>query len=309
MHFPSQIRNNPPSRRVVHAVALTLALLLLAVAPACAQTVASWGFEDGAADGWGSFYNASTPVASSVAAHTGTYSLLTSTSATGTGGPSISLNSVLEAGAQYTITGWVQLANGQSASNANFTIRRSDSSCSGGTCYDTIGGYQIAVSASGWAQIGGSYTVSTTETGLLLYAQLVGATTAVPFYLDDVVITQTAPPPGGTPVASYTFSDGGLDGWAPFGSVTLANTAPPVTDPNGDAKSLLTTNRTATYMGPSLNLVGVNNIVAGAVYQVSAWVLLAAPDSTNPTVTLSLKTADCATTGMYANLGTSAALS
>ena len=99
----------------------------------------------------------------------------------------------------------------------------------------------------------------TTETGLLLYAQLVGATTAQSFYLDDVVITETAPPPGGTPVATYTFADGGLDGWSPFGSSTLTNAAPPVLDPNNNPRSLLTTNRTATYMGPSLNLLSVNN--------------------------------------------------
>ena len=77
------------------------------------------------------------------------------------------------------------------------------------------------------------------------------------FYLDDVVITETAPPPGGTPVATYTFSDGGSDGWFPFGSPTLTNATPPVPDPNGDTNALLTTNRTATYMGPALNLLGV----------------------------------------------------
>ena len=216
---------------------------------------------------------------------------------------------MLLAGAQYTITGYVMLTSGEAATNANFTIKRSDPSCSGGTCYDTIGTYQVPVSSTGWAQIGGTYTASTTETGLVLYAQLVGATTAQSFYLDDVVITETAPPPGGTPVATYTFADGGLDGWAPFGSVTLTNAAPPVLDPNSNPRSLLTTNRTATYMGPSLNLLSVNNVVAGATYQVSAYVLLAAADAANPTVTMSTKTADCATTGAYANIATSAPLS
>jgi endo-1,4-beta-xylanase len=91
-------------------------------------------------------------------------------------------------------------------------VKRTDSSCSGGACYDLIGNYTVAVSDSGWAQIGVTYTPATTETGLLLYAQLVGASTAQSFYLDDVVITEIAPPPGGTPVATYTFSDGGLDG-------------------------------------------------------------------------------------------------
>jgi len=275
-----------------------------------AQTVATYSFEDGTADGWSSFNGATTPVATNAAAYAGSYSLLTTTGATGAGGPSIKLNSVLQAGATYTITGYIQLTNGEAASNANFTIARTDASCSGGTCYDTIGAYQVSVSASGFAQIGGSYTVSATETGLNLYAQLVGATSAQSFYLDNVVITETAPPPGGSPIAMYTFADGGLDGWTPFGSATLTNVTPPVLDPNGDARSLLTANRSASYMGPSLNLLAVNNVVAGATYQVSAYVLLAAPDSTNPTVTLSTATADCASTsGQYGNIATSGPLS
>ncbi|MGA9882761.1 MAG: endo-1,4-beta-xylanase [Candidatus Acidiferrales bacterium] len=285
------------------------ALALLCAASLSAQTVATYNFEDGTADGWTSFNGASTPVATNAAAYAGSYSLLTTTNSSGAGGPSISLNGVLLAGAKYTITGYLMLTNSESATNANFTIKRSDPSCSGGTCYDTVGSYEVPVSPFQWVQIGGTYTATTTETGLVLYAQLVGATTAQSFYLDDVVITETAPPPGGTPVATYTFQDGGLDGWAPFGSATLTNAAPPITDPNGDSNSLLVANRTAGYMGPSLNLLDVNGVVAGATYQVSAYVLLATPDSSGPTVTLSTKTTDCASSGNYSNLATSAALS
>jgi endo-1,4-beta-xylanase len=110
-------------------------------------------------------------------------------------------------------------------------------------------------------------------------------------------------------IATYTFADGGLDGWAPFGSVTLTNAAPPLPDPAGNARSLLTTNRTASFMGPSLNLLGLNNVVPRATYQVSAYVLLSAPDTANPTVTMSTKTVSCATSGSFANLATSAPLS
>src|SRR5271170_4056144 len=302
---PGSFRN-----RIAALASVTFVLTLLCATPLAAQTVATYSFEDGTADGWTSFNGASTPTATNAAAYAGSYSLLTTTGSGGAGGPSISLNSVLQAGAKYTITGYVQLTSGESASNANFTIKRSDPSCSGGTCYDTIGNYQVPVSDSGWAQIGGSYTVSATETALTLYAQLVGATTAQSFYLDEVVITETAPPPGGTPIAAYTFADGGLDGWTPFGSPTLTNTAPPILDPNGDTHSLLVANRSAGYMGPSLNLLSVNNVVAGATYQVTAYVLLAAPDSSNPTVTLSTKTTDCAaTSGAYGNIATSGALS
>lgn len=284
-------------------------LLLAAVPQLIAQTVATYSFEDGTADGWTSFYYASTPSATNAAAYSGSYSLLTSTGAGGTGGPAISLSKILQPGAKYTITGYVRLASGQAASNANFTIQRSDPSCSGGTCYDTVGSYKVAVDDSGWVQIGGAYTASPTENGLLLYAQLVGATSAVPFYLDEVVITQTAPPPGGTPVASYTFQGGSLDGWSPFGPVTLQSTTSPMADPSGNTSSLLTTNRTGGWMGPSLNLLGVNNVVAGATYQVSAYIMLANADTANPTATLSLKTADCASTGIYSNIATSGPLS
>src|SRR5438046_8873253 len=67
---------------------------------------------------------------------------------------------------------------------------------------------------------------------------------------------------GAQMVATYTFADGGLDGWVPFGSVALTNAAPPVLDPAGNARSLLTTNRTATFLGPSLNLPSVHHILA-----------------------------------------------
>ena len=293
---------------IARAALLTVTIAMLGSGYLRAQTVAAYDFEDGTAEGWGSFYGASTPTATNAAAYTGSYSLLTSTSASGTGGPSISLNSVLLPGAQYTITGWVRLASGATSANANFTIARSDPSCSGGTCYDTIGSYEVAVTDTGWAQIGGSYTVSTTETSLLLYAQLVGATSAVGFYLDDVVITETAPPPNGSTIASYTFN-GSTDGWFPFGNPTLTAVTSPLADPNNNTTSLLVTNRTAGYMGPALNLLSVNNFVAGATYQITAYVMLQSADASGPTVSLSTKTADCATTGSYGTIATSAALS
>jgi endo-1,4-beta-xylanase len=285
-------------------------VILLAVYPANAQVVEQYTFESGT-QGWVGF-NGATVVGTTtaVAEQSGTASLQTNTSSSGAGGPSVTLTGVLLPGATYQISAWVMLTNGEAATSANFTMKRTDSACSGGTCYDTIGNYQVAVTDSGWAQIGGSYTVSATATALTLYAQLVGPTTEQSFYLNNVVITETAPPPGGTPVATYTFQDGGLDGWEPFGSASLTNVAPPILDPNSDPRSLLVSNRSATYMGPSLNLLAVNNIVAGATYQISLYVLLAAPDSSNPTATISTKLTNCASvSGVYSNLATSGTLS
>ena len=290
---------------IARAAALTVTFAMLGSGFLRAQTVATYDFEGGTAQGWIPFYGSTTPAATNAAAYTGSYSLLTSTSASGTGGPSISLNSVLLPGAQYTITGWVKLASGATSANANFSMIRIDST---GTHYDTIGGYEIAVTDTGWAEIGGAYTPSTTETSLLLYAQLVGATSAVGIYLDDVIITETAPPPNGAMIASYTFN-GSNDGWFGFGNPTLTPTTSPLADPNNNTTSLLVSNRTAGYMGPALNLLGVNNFVAGATYQITAYVMLQSADTSGPTVSLSSKTADCATSGSYGTIATSAALS
>jgi len=232
------LRQRLSSGRVVRFMMLATALILLGAGNLKASqslpaVVATYDFEDNTAGGWGSFYGASTPAATNAAAYTGTYSLLTSTSSTGTGGPSINLSTVLQPGATYTITGWVKLASGATSANANFSAVRVDSS---GTNYDTIGGYQVAVTDSGWAQIGGSYTPSASSTSLTLYSQLVGATTAVGFYLDDVVITETVAPPAGNTVATYTFA-GSTDGWWNFGTATLAATTGPGQDPEMTVES------------------------------------------------------------------------
>ena len=292
-------------QRPFRLIAIALVAVWLLVPALRAQVVATYDFENGNAQNWTSFFNASAPVSTNAASYSGSYSLLTTTGSGATGGPSISLNGILTPGAKYTITGYMRLTSGEGSGTANLTMLRTDPTCAGGTCFDTIGTYQVPVSDSGWAQVGGTFNATATETGVLLYAQMVGASGQPSFYLDDVVITQTAPAPGGTPIATYTFSDGGTNGWFPFGSPTLTNTSIPMPNAFGDTNALSVTNRTAGYMGPALDVVHVNNIVAGATYQVTAYVLLAYADASNPTATLSLKSSNCAApNGTFSNLGT-----
>ncbi len=276
---------------------LSVPVLLVLFAP-CAQSqvVAQYDFEDGRTQGWVSFNGASAPVNTAAAAYTGTHSLLTSTGSTGSGGPSIQLTNLLP-GATYQITGYLMLTGGESAASANFTMKRSDPGCSGGTCYDTIGTYQVPVTASGWAQIGGAYTVSTTETSLLLYAQLVGATTAQSFYLDDVVINEIAGPPGGPQDNSgitTTFEDGGLDGWSSRAGATLTNTT---ADAHSGTHSLLITNRTAAYDGPQISVN--NKMYNGSSYSISVWVKLAPTATQADTLRVSLQTTLSGTTSYH----------
>lgn len=315
MASPANVAQGPCSNTITGLLRViplfTLILVSLSAGRVAAQTVATYGFEDGT-DNWVSFNGASTPVVTTQAADVGTHSLLTSTNSTGlSSGPSINLTGTLQPGATYSITGFLQLTAGESPASANFTILRNaaaDSTCSGGTCFDTVGNFQVPVSSSGFVQIGGNYTVPATATGLTLYAQLEGVSTTQSFYLDNVVITEISPPPGGTQIASYTFADG-VDGWGPFGSPTLTSAPSPIPDPNGNTSSLLVSNRTQSFMGPSLNLLNVSGIVAGATYQVTAFVMLAAPDSSDPTITLSTDTADCASSGTFNNLATTGAVS
>ena len=270
-----------------------LCLALFCASPIGAQVVAQYDFEDGTAMGWGSFNGASTPVNSTAAAYTGTHSLLTTTGSGGAGGPSILPTNLLP-GASYTITGYLMLTSGETATSANFSMKRADPGCSGGTCYDTIGTYQVPVSASGWAKIGGTYTVSATETGLLLYAQLVGATTAQSFYLDNVVINEISGPPGGpqddTGIAT-NFEDGGLDGWTSRAGATLTNTT---ADAHGGTHSLLSTNRGHAYDGPQISVN--NKMYNGSTYSIGVWVKLDPSATQADTLRLSLQVTLAGTT-------------
>lgn len=116
---------------------------------------------------------------------------------------------------------------------------------------------------------------------------------------------------GAQVVATYDFEDGTKQGWSPFGSPTLTNAMSPVSDPDGGTHALLVTNRTAGFMGPSIDLVNTPGLklLAGATYQVSAYVLLAAPDASNPTATITTKLTSCATSGTFRNVATSGPLS
>jgi len=272
-------------------------LMLLVVRPAAAQVVATYDFEDGSTDGWFSFNNASAPVNSTAAAFSGTHSLLTTTNSSGaSSGPGITLTGLVP-GATYQITGQIMLTTGETATNANFTVDRSDPSCSGGTCFDTVGQFQVPVTDSGWAQIGGAYTVSTTETSMILYAQLVGPTSAQSFYIDDVVINEIAAPPSGPQDNSgitTTFEDGGLDGWSSRAGSTLTNTT---SDAHSGTHSLLVTNRTADFDGPQISVN--NKMYNGSQYSIGVWVKLAPTATQADTLRVSLQTTLAGTTTFH----------
>ncbi len=306
------------------AVFLTGAFML--ALPAGAQTlpqgVAQYTFSDGTIDGWTSFYDASTPTYSTAATAApnpggaGAGSLLTTVSYTasgsGGGGPALNLSGFtppgatspvsLIPGATYTITGYVMLTPGEAASDANFTVQRQDPTCTsgGGTCYDTAGTYQVPVTATGWAQIGGTYTVATSATAMTLYAQLDPATTPTApesFYLADVTLTEIAGPPNSgqqdNSGITTNFEDGGLDGWEGRGTATLTNVATSsipsaMGSPGGDTNALDVTGRTAGWNGAQISVY--DKMYVGSQYSISLWVMSPTGDELNLSLQTNLTT-------------------
>ena len=275
------------------------------IRPAYAQQVVQYTWANGTTDGWTSFNNASAPVVSTAAASVaaqpdgGDHSLLTTTNSSGGGGPGVVLSG-LTPGATYSITGYVMLTSAETATDADFTVQSQDSGCSGGTCYTTVGQYTVPVTAAAWAKIGGTYTVSTTETSMLLYAQLVGPKTAQSFYLADVTITETAPPGGGTQNNSgltTNFEDGGLDGWSTrSGNATLTNVSIS-NGPDGDTNALLITKRAANWDGPQINVS--NYMYTGSDYEISVWVKLGPSATQADSLNLSLQVSNSGTPAYF----------
>lgn len=295
-------------RRLLPPAAAFLLLASMLMQPAGAQQVAQYTFEDGTADGWTSFFDASAPTYSTTATAApdpdgGTGSLLTTvnyTSSGGGGGPALQINNLIP-GATYTITGFVMLTPGEAASDTNFTVQRQDPGCSGGTCYDTVGTYQVPVTAGAWAPIGGTYTVSTTETSMLLYAQLSPSTTPTTpqsFYLDDVTITETSGPPnpGQQDNSGITsnFEDGGLDGWSQRSGATGLSNVAISNGPGGDTNALFVQNRAAFWDGPQTSIV--NKMYVGSQYSISVWVMSPQGDTLNLSLQTTLTTNGTAAT-------------
>jgi endo-1,4-beta-xylanase len=301
---------------------IALVFMRAAGAQSLPDQVAQYTFEDGTADGWTSFYDASAPTYSTAATAAadpdgGKGSLLTTvnyTSGGGGGGPALQLTALnLVPGATYSITGYVMLTAGEAASDANFSVQRVDSGCSSSSpCYDTVGGnsaYQVPVTATSWAKIGGTYTVSTSATSLLLYAQLSPSTvptTPQSFYLDDVTITEIAGPPntGQQDNSGITtnFEDGGLDGWMSRGPSTESVTNVPISSgPAGETRGLYVTGRTAAWNGAQISVE--NKMYVGSQYSISVWVMSPSGDTLNLSLQTTLTTNGTASTS-YPSIAT-----
>ena len=211
-------------------------------------------FEDGTTQGWFPF-GSPTVANSTVVANTGTHSLLTTNRTATFMGPGLSLTGQLSAGANYAVSVAARLTAGESPTTLQVTVMRTMSD--GTNAFDTVVP-STNVTADAWVTLSGNYSFTATNvTGLILYVESASATES--YYIDSFSLAQAAPPP-----LSYDFEDGKTDGWFPFGSPTVANSTDVAFT---GTHSLKITNRTASFMGPGLNLQ--TQLAMGATYQVT----------------------------------------
>ena len=290
--FSARVALHDRRRTQTSIVVLTLlCLFVLTSGPqANAQTVVfQSNFEDGSNQGWYAFGSPAL-TNTTLAAHGGTNSLLTSGRTASWQGPAHDLSiSTFAPGSTFQFSAWVRVTDAEAANGDKVTmsIKRTDASCSGSTCYDTVGPYQAPVTNT-WLNLTGSYTVPAGATALTLYFQLANNDD---FFIDDVTVTSaTVPPPTGCAAQdnsgiTSTFEGGGLDGWTGRGAATAVNVN---TTGHDSVSSLYVSGRTNNWNGAQ---IGVDNkMCVGSQYSVSVWVKLDPADSTNHVVNISMQT-------------------
>jgi endo-1,4-beta-xylanase len=240
-----------------------------------------YDFEDGTTQGWGPF-GSPTVANSTDVAFSGTHSLKTTNRTASFNGPSISLQGKLTKGATYQITLSVRMVAGQPTTTIQPTIQRTPTG--GSSSFDTV--MTISnVTDQAWVTASALYSFTTDNSGLTFYVQTSSGTAS--YYIDAVNINQVAGPPGppgNTTGASSSFESGTLEGWkSRTGGETVANST---ADAHGGTHSLLTTNRTATFQGPSFDVTNV--MFNGSQYVVSVWAKLA-PGSADTQLRVSLQ--------------------
>ncbi|MFQ1002861.1 endo-1,4-beta-xylanase [Modestobacter sp. SSW1-42] len=264
------------TRRRLSAGALCLALaggvglLAAPAASAAPATVYETGFESGTAS-WAGRGDATVAVTTEQA-RTGAQSLLATGRTANWHGPALNANAFMPAGT-YEVEAWVKLKAGTgsdpAATTDQITVSSVRTTTGGVTTYDTVGGYQIAVSDSTWTKVGGQYTFGTANSGLELYLESPDPTQQ--FYVDDVRIVgeAAAPVAPGTAAPLSTDFESGLQGWGPRGDAQVALA------PTGGrtGAGLAVTNRLQNWQGPTIDVT--ENVAVGVTVDVSVWAKLA----------------------------------
>ncbi len=239
--------------------------------------VKNGGFESGT-DGWQAWGGAS--ITASNRARSGDQSGLL-TNRTGTWqGPVYDLLSDVAAGGTYQVSAW-GLIEGAAEDTMNITVKTA--------CADGEESYHqldaTSVNDTDWTELQGGIVLPDCElTQVFLYFD--GPAAEVDIYLDDVVVTGTAPAAPQNLVSNAGFEEG-LDGWISWGG-NLSVTTDVAHD---GSQSALLVQRVGNWEGPVYDLLS-SGLEAGKTYAVSAWGRIAGASSDSMTITLKVTCED-----------------
>jgi endo-1,4-beta-xylanase len=221
--------------------------------------VAEYGFEDGTAQGW--YGRGATVTVISNTVHTGNYALQATDRTDGWNGPALNALNLLEVGATYEISGCIRLTDGMTTTRTNFGF---EYTVDGSSTYPWLGS-NSATTDSEWACMTGTFEYTAEAESLTLYAEAEDPN--VSFYIDDVTIVMTEPPPL-TVVATYGFEDGTTQDWYGRGATVSVISD---TTHTGDY-ALMVTGRTDGWNGPALDILSLLEV--GATYEISGCIRL-----------------------------------
>jgi hypothetical protein len=142
------------------------------------------GFENNSTNSWTTGVNSATVAASSTQAHTGTYSLAVTSTASGQTEPYSPLITGLYPGIQLTFSAWAYSANG-------LTISLQIDAKLGSTFVSHAFGPSIVTSASTWTYISMTMTMPTGTNAITALLQFTATAGSQVVYWDDISITSS----------------------------------------------------------------------------------------------------------------------
>ncbi|GAA3796784.1 endo-1,4-beta-xylanase [Sphaerisporangium flaviroseum] len=145
-------------------------------------------FESGSAQGWSPRASASLAV-STAEAHGGTAALLTTGRSASWDGPSLGVLGKMTKGSKYTLSLWVRLGPDTASGDLGLSVERR---LAGTASYDRVVA-PTAITAGGWTQLKGSYTLAYDVDFLSVYVESASGT--FPFYIDDFTLAYVPPKP------------------------------------------------------------------------------------------------------------------
>jgi GH35 family endo-1,4-beta-xylanase len=225
------------------------------------NVVANPGFETGDTSGWVTW--GPTIAVTAAAAHGGVNSAIVTGRTQTWMGPVLPLSSIVQPGATYAASAWVQIA-GSSADAVRLTLK---TSCAGvADSYQPLG--SGTATSTGWVELAGTFVVPLCQlTELDVYVE--GPAAGVDVLVDDVAVEQLLWHPVATSTTSIIISnpdfESGVAGWAAFGDGAISASTAFAHTGSASAED---SNRTAAWNGPSYTLANT-----AATYAVSAWAL------------------------------------